>query len=1087
MRPRRLWRRSGIAAVTALLLVAGVAAAPAALATTQSTKPEHTPVPVPAAVRNAVAAGPADVLVAIDPSAGLARIRTATQSQLSAANRQAAVVDAAAALSQVKRQVSTAAGSGVHVQRDYQHLPVQVMRVDSAAALAALAAAPGVTAVQLPGVMHTQATPNLELIGQPAASASGYTGAGVTVAVLDTGIDIAGSGGWFGDCSGGLNTGTCKVRSFTDTTGGSSTVGDVDPGRHGTNVAGLATAVAPAAKVAVYRVFQSDGAGGVIASDTSIFAALDDVAAQAGSANIRAANLSLGSGGNFNTVCTGSPYGPVFLNLRALGVLPAVAAGNNFGTDGVSSPACADGAFAVGAVMDRHLPDDNDFTSWIQCGNQTVSAPDAVACFSQSGDRLDLLAPGLLVTAAGVTESGTSQATPHVAGAVAALASARPNATTAQIDNALRTTGPLITDPREPNLRKHRLDIPAAAARLISAGPPAVVTTAGCTTNTFPANDDGSTAAVNLPFVMNFYGTSYSQLFVNNNGNVTFQEPNPTFTPFTIAANVPPIIAPFFGDVDTRGAGSDVVRYGVTTFGSRTAFCVNWVNVGYYEFHTDKLNSFQLLLVDRGDIGAGDFDIVMNYDTLLWETGDASGGSSGYGGTPAGGGYSAGDGNPAHFFQLPGSLSSGALLDGNLDTGLVNGSRNSLQTGRYVFPIRNGVAPGAGILTGVVRDADGFTQSGATVQACPTSGSCLIGFSGPNGIYTIVGADPGSWTFTAFPPSGSGALPGHAGPATLPPGSSISVDITLGSPQGPPPGTTITDHGTTGSVPIIYWQDNLTLETNACANGTVTYQMTLGGNVIRSGPMVQTAPGSGHYVATIPAVFPLHGDAQVSVHAVCPGGNQDINFDIYIDPSGTVTDTHGNPIAGATVTLLRADTEAGPFVPVPGGSAVMSPSNRTNPWVTAADGAFHWDVLAGEYRVSASKAGCHAPGTADVEAITDVFEIPPAALGIQIRLDCDPPVPGAFVTLPPSRILDTRNANGVPTTTAVPAFGTVSLQVTGRGGVPASGGLRGHDECDRHPDPARRLRHGRTRPGPRGRPPRTSTSGSARRSPTWSR
>src|SRR5262249_45072988 len=135
------------------------------------------------------------------------------------------------------------------------------------------------------------------------------------------------------------------------------------------------------------------------------------------------------------------------------------------------------------------------------------------------------------------------------------------------------------------------------------------------------------------------------------------------YTPFTINADTPPIIAPFFADVDTRGAGSGLVTYGETTFGGRKAFCVNWVGVGYYSAHTDLVNSLQLVLVDRTNVGVGDFDIMFNYDALNWETGDASGGSGGFNGTEAGAGYSAGDGVTSHFFQFPGSLQHLGLLD----------------------------------------------------------------------------------------------------------------------------------------------------------------------------------------------------------------------------------------------------------------------------------------------------------------------------------------------------------------------------------------------------------------------------------------
>jgi hypothetical protein len=55
-----------------------------------------------------------------------------------------------------------------------------------------------------------------------------------------------------------------------------------------------------------------------------------------------------------------------------------------------------------------------------------------------------------------------------------------------------------------------------------------------CFSNILPRNDDGSTVMVALPFQINFFGTRYNQVYVNNNGNLTFLEPMRTFTPFPI-------------------------------------------------------------------------------------------------------------------------------------------------------------------------------------------------------------------------------------------------------------------------------------------------------------------------------------------------------------------------------------------------------------------------------------------------------------------------------------------------------------------------------------------------------------------------
>lgn len=58
--------------------------------------------------------------------------------------------------------------------------------------------------------------------------------------------------------------------------------------------------------------------------------------------------------------------------------------------------------------------------------------------------------------------------------------------------------------------------------------------------NTLPANDDGSTGQVNLGFNANFYGATYDRAYVNNNGNITFDAPLDTFTPFNLPPRPPP-------------------------------------------------------------------------------------------------------------------------------------------------------------------------------------------------------------------------------------------------------------------------------------------------------------------------------------------------------------------------------------------------------------------------------------------------------------------------------------------------------------------------------------------------------------------
>jgi hypothetical protein len=208
-----------------------------------------------------------------------------------------------------------------------------------------------------------------------------------------------------------------------------------------------------------------------------------------------------------------------------------------------------------------------------------------------------------------------------------------------------------------------------------------------CRQNVFAANDDNSVGPVSLPFAVNFSGTTYSSTYVSNNGYIVFDGPRSTYTPFPILDETPtPIIAPFFADVDTRNPGSALVTYGSSPDGK--TFCVNWVGVGYFSQHIDKINNFQLLLVDRSDVAAGDFDVIFNYGPMAWETGDASGGTGGIGGYSARAGYSAGTGLPGTSYELPGSGTSGMLLDGEPDQLSGSSFPSDQPLGRYIFPIR---------------------------------------------------------------------------------------------------------------------------------------------------------------------------------------------------------------------------------------------------------------------------------------------------------------------------------------------------------------------------------------------------------------
>ncbi|MFZ5790146.1 MAG: nidogen-like domain-containing protein [Pseudomonadota bacterium] len=209
------------------------------------------------------------------------------------------------------------------------------------------------------------------------------------------------------------------------------------------------------------------------------------------------------------------------------------------------------------------------------------------------------------------------------------------------------------------------------------------------------ANDDGSTGFIDVTSVfpdgMNFFGTTYTGFYINNNGNITFAAPLGTYTPFALTgATSNPMIAPYFADVDTRGAhgltptpggnstGSNLVYYDLDP--ATGTITITWDDVGYYGAHTDKLNAFQLVIYDTGN---GNFDFEFRYENIDWTTGDASGGSGGLGGVVARAGWNSGDGT--HFFELPQSGIQNEML--SLET---SSNPNTAPDGNWVFSVVGG-------------------------------------------------------------------------------------------------------------------------------------------------------------------------------------------------------------------------------------------------------------------------------------------------------------------------------------------------------------------------------------------------------------
>ncbi len=240
----------------------------------------------------------------------------------------------------------------------------------------------------------------------------------------------------------------------------------------------------------------------------------------------------------------------------------------------------------------------------------------------------------------------------------------------------------------------------------IPASAGAIRTFSGFQPATLSRGDDVSSAATPLGFSANFLGPTSSTVFVNTNGNVTFGAP---FVGYPGMPNdneaggvIPPLssstarmISAFLADIDTSAPSTGTITYGSTTLNGRPAFVATYSNVTHFSWSAAGFdtthNSFQIILLDRGDTGIGNFDIEFNYDKIEWETADSNGGVNGFGGYSAQVGYTNGSRLPGTFFELTGSETPGSFLNGS-PLSLVAGSQNSGGVaGRYVFAIRNGV------------------------------------------------------------------------------------------------------------------------------------------------------------------------------------------------------------------------------------------------------------------------------------------------------------------------------------------------------------------------------------------------------------
>jgi subtilisin family serine protease len=392
----------------------------------------------------------------------------------------AAIAAQRARFRQLTQQIVAAANGAIDRVKNFETIPYFAAEVDDNA-VAALAGSALVASVVEDVPRPFTLAQSGPLIGAPAAWDAGYSGQGWSVAILDTGVEAAHS-----FLTGKVVAEVCH--STTDASGAStsrslcpggvssvSSAGAAAPCTvafecgHGTHVAGIAAGHGPAFSgigrdadiiaMQVFSQFSSPDCGGasscLMAWDSDVVSALDDVYQLRTSSNIAAVNLSLGSGVYSSSCDATSPAMTAAIDqLRSAGTATVIAAGNSGSSTGLSFPSCISRAVSVGST----------------------NKSDVISTFSNASNLLALLAPGESIYSSlpGNTfgyMSGTSMAAPHVTGAWAVLKQRKPTATVDEVLATLRATGQPIVDTRGGGSSYPRIRVDAAVSALRVADP----------------------------------------------------------------------------------------------------------------------------------------------------------------------------------------------------------------------------------------------------------------------------------------------------------------------------------------------------------------------------------------------------------------------------------------------------------------------------------------------------------------------------------------------------------------------------------------------------------------------------------------